>query len=202
MVNIGFRKLHRKIAPILFIPLVLTALTGTIWSIVVNWLHIDEEAVDILMNIHQGEYLGSQLRPIYVLLVGLGLLGLIVTGLITIKRTGRRPPARERISLKFRKIHRIAAPIIFLPLALSSITGITYRLGRSWFGISREQGEIFLSIHQGEFLGDFFQPIYVLLVGLGLIAMLATGIYMTGIFRGKRSQLSLQEVQTEERDSD
>ncbi|MGL5805094.1 MAG: PepSY domain-containing protein, partial [Xenococcaceae cyanobacterium] len=83
----------------------------------------------------------------------------------------------------FTKIHRILAPITFLPLAISAITGIIYRLGKSWFGMSDSQAAIFLRIHQGSYLGSFFKSIYILLIGLGLIAMLVTGINMTRIFR-------------------
>ena len=50
----------------------------------------------------------------------------------------------------FRKVHRKIAPILFLPLMLSALTGIGYRLGKSWFGMSGEQGEIFFIIYQGE----------------------------------------------------
>ncbi|MBW4620094.1 MAG: PepSY domain-containing protein [Cyanosarcina radialis HA8281-LM2] len=77
-----------------------------------------------------------------------------------------------------RSVHRILAPIIFLPLTVSAITGITYRLGKSWFGLSKDRALILLQIHQGSYFGSFFRPIYVLLVGLGLVAMLITGINM------------------------
>ena len=34
------------------------------------------------MVIHEGEYLGKQLEPIYVLLNGLGLLFMLITGIV------------------------------------------------------------------------------------------------------------------------
>lgn len=76
------------------------------------------------------------------------------------------------------KLHRKIAPIIFIPLFLTAFTGIAYRLGRSWMGLSEEKADILLIIHQGEFLGEPLVPIYVLSVGLGLIAMLVTGLTM------------------------
>lgn len=98
----------------------------------------------------------------------------------------RQNRAAQPRKLNVRKVHRIFAPIVFLPLTVSAVTGVIYRLGKSWFGMSSENAAIFLRIHQGSYLGDFFKPIYVLLVGLGLIIMLITGINQTGIFRQRR----------------
>lgn len=75
--------------------------------------------------------------------------------------------------------------IAFLPLFVSAITGIAYRLGRAWFALSSQQASILLRIHQGSYLGNF-KAVYVLLVGLSLLALLITGIQMTGIFRKSR----------------
>ena len=186
MANINFRKLHRQIAPIIFIPLLLTAITGVAYRLAENWLGMEGEASEIFMVIHQGGYLGKALRPFYVLLLALGTIGIIVSGLTMTKLFGANRPERAEAKLDFRKVHRIAAPIIFLPLAVSTATGLIYRIGRSWFQMSDEVGEIFLTIHQGEYLGEFLMPIYVLLVGLGAILMLVSGINMTGIFRKKR----------------
>jgi len=88
--------------------------------------------------------------------------------------------------MNWRKIHRFIAPIIFLPILLTTLTGVTYRIGRSWFGMTKDVGEIFLSIHQGSFLGPQLRPFYVLLDGLGLIGLLVTGIIMMGFFRKPR----------------
>ena len=90
-------------------------------------------------------------------------------------------------SRKIRKLHKTIAPILFLPFLVTAITGIIYRLAQSWFGMSEDSLEILMEIHQGEYLGEQLQAIYVLLNGLGLIGMLVTGIVMTGILR-KRPQ--------------
>ena len=179
-----FRKLHRKTALIIFLPLLISALTGIIYRLGKSWFGMSNQLGNIFMVIHQGEYLGTPLVPIYVLLVGLGLLGMIVTGL---SMTGIFSPNRaSQAGINARKVHRIVAPVIFLPLTVSAVTGVIYRLGKSWFGMSSENAAIFLRIHQGSYLGDFFKPVYVLLVGLGLIIMLITGINQTGIFRQRR----------------
>ncbi len=81
MSKFTFRKLHRQLAPILFLPLLITATTGILYRLLRSWGGIPKDATEILMVIHQGEYLGDQIKPIYVLLNGLGLIGMLVTGL-------------------------------------------------------------------------------------------------------------------------
>ncbi|HIK32686.1 MAG TPA: PepSY domain-containing protein [Oscillatoriales cyanobacterium M59_W2019_021] len=184
----NLRKLHRKLAPFLFIPLFIAALTGIAYRLGYSWFRIPDEVADFLMVLHEGRYLGEALVPVYVLLVGLGLLGTIATGLTLIRRKGKTsasPPKKDG-----RWFHRLLAPIAFLPLTVSALTGIAYRLGKAWFGLSNPQAAIFLRIHQGSYLGTTLKPIYVLLVGLGLIGLLMTGIQMSGIFRKRRPQTS------------
>jgi hypothetical protein len=83
----------------------------------------------------------------------------------------------------FRKYHRILASIIFLPLILTSITGMAVTMTAEWgwnLGISQQ---ILLAIHNGEIF--HLQAIYPMLNGLGTLGLLITGITMTGIFNRK-----------------
>ena len=80
-----------------------------------------------------------------------------------------------KITAKIRQLHRNIAPIVFLPLFITMLTGVTYRIGKSWFGLSRDQVHFLMVIHEGEYLGQFLEPIYVLLNGIGLLWMLFTG---------------------------
>lgn len=187
---LSFRKLHRRIAPILFLPLLASALTGIAYRIGRSSFKIPGNVAEWLMVIHQGEYLSQPLVPVYVLLVGLGLLGMIATGLTMIFQLVKRQRSPNS-KLNVRQFHRTLAPFIFLPLIISAVTGIVYRLGKSWFGMSNAQAAIVLRIHQGSYLGDFWRQIYVLLIGIGLIAMLFTGINMTGIFRRRRQSANV-----------
>lgn len=75
----------------------------------------------------------------------------------------------------FRKLHQILAPIVLFPLFVTVLTGVSYRLGKSWFGLPRDRVHWLMTVHEGEYLGQFFEPIYVLLNGLGLLWMLITG---------------------------
>lgn len=74
-----------------------------------------------------------------------------------------------------RRLHGTLAPIVLLPLTITALTGVTYRLGKSWLGLSRDQVHWLMVVHEGEYLGHTLEPLYVLLNGLGLLWMLATG---------------------------
>jgi uncharacterized iron-regulated membrane protein len=80
-----------------------------------------------------------------------------------------------RLQLLVRKLHATIAPFVLLPLLITVTTGVTYRLGKSWFGLGRDQVHFLMTIHEGEYLGATLEPIYVLLNGLGLIWMITTG---------------------------
>lgn len=181
MNNKNWRKLHRKIAPILFLPLLLSALTGIGYRIGRTWFNLPKENADWFLKIHQGEYLGEALVPIYILLVGLGLLGIIVSGLTMIdwQRLTKWNQTNPR------QIHKILAPIAFIPLAVTALTGIMFRVGKDWLGMSKDTAAIFLRIHQGTYWGTSGRAFYVLIIGLALITLLITGLSLTGILPKK-----------------
>jgi hypothetical protein len=88
----------------------------------------------------------------------------------------------------FRKYHRVLASIIFLPLILTTLTGMATTMTAEWrwnLGISRS---LILSIHTGEIF--HLQAIYPMLNGLGTLGLLITGITMTGIFNSKKQHQS------------
>jgi hypothetical protein len=83
----------------------------------------------------------------------------------------------------FRKYHRSIAVIVALPLILTTITGMLVTTVAEWkldFGISRS---FLLSLHNGELF--HLESIYPILNGMGLLAMLATGMSMTNLFSKK-----------------
>jgi hypothetical protein len=82
-----FRKYHRWIAILLCLPLVTTVLTGMGYTIADEWLHQDELG-EFLMSIHTFEVLN--LGDIFPILNGIGLLGLLITGL-TMTSLFRKP---------------------------------------------------------------------------------------------------------------
>ena len=63
-----------------------------------------------------------------------------------------------------RQFHKALAPWVFLPLLISSITGLLYRISKDLLGYSREQVHWLMSLHEGEWLGDNGELIYVCLL--------------------------------------
>lgn len=75
----SFRKYHRVLGIIVSVPLVLTVLTGMLTTVVREWSVSIGVPASFLLSIHTGEIF--HLEGIYPILNGLGLLGLLVTGL-------------------------------------------------------------------------------------------------------------------------
>lgn len=73
-----FRKYHRLMATLFCLPLLFTALTGISIAIADTWLH-QEELAAFLMTVHTFQIF--KLDAILPLLNGLGLIGLVATGL-------------------------------------------------------------------------------------------------------------------------
>ncbi len=85
-----------------------------------------------------------------------------------------------------RKYHRVLAPIIFLPLALTVLTGmLTTAVGEWQLGSGLISRGFLLSLHTGEIFG--LAAIYPILNGIGVIGMLITGITLSGLFRKSRN---------------
>lgn len=75
----AFRKYHRGLAIIICLPLAATVLTGMAATLTESWSLPLGLSHRLLLRIHTGEIL--HLEGIYPLLNGLGVIGLIVTGL-------------------------------------------------------------------------------------------------------------------------
>ena len=77
-----------------------------------------------------------------------------------------------------RQFHKSLAPWVFLPLFISALTGLMYRISKDLLGFSRNEVHWLMSLHEGEWLGENGELIYVILNSLGLIWMLITGFQM------------------------
>jgi hypothetical protein len=84
------RQLHRILAPIAILPLLLTAITGILYQIAAASGKRTEFIG--LLDLHQGIFGPVNLAPIYPLLNGLGLITLGITGLIMWFQTRPKPP--------------------------------------------------------------------------------------------------------------
>jgi len=90
------------------------------------------------------------------------------------------PPRRSRpLGSRLRDLHATLAPFVLLPLLVTVASGVGYRLLRDWGGLDRQACHVLMVLHEGEWLRRWLGPtgesLYVLLNGLGLLWMLATG---------------------------
>lgn len=90
----AFRKYHRTLAIIISLPLALTVLTGMAATIVREWPISTGLSSSLLLSIHTGEVF--HLQAIYPILNGLGLIGLLVTGLSMSSLFGRKTQQTKR----------------------------------------------------------------------------------------------------------
>jgi len=131
-----------------------------------------------VLDVHTGEWLGGIGSMVYLAVVGLGLLALIATGATLLLNS------KSKVSMRLG--HRIVALILMLPLAASAVTGLAYKFGHEWFHISDDTADLLMKIHQGGWMGRGAVPFYILFVGLGLLALLWTGLQMTGLLQRKK----------------
>ena len=84
-----FRQIHRTLAPIMVLPILLTLVTGTSYQIAD--LSGQDKAFDWLLQLHKGNFFIINLESIYVFLNALGLLFLAITGITMWNQVRRRP---------------------------------------------------------------------------------------------------------------
>lgn len=193
MKSLFFRTIHRRLALVLIPLLAVSAITGLTYRVGRNWFKMSDETGKVVRSIHEGAYLGDAIAPFYVLLTGGGLLLLIATGVTMWRRsdlpggrgsaasagTKAHPPRRT-----VRWFHRIASMVLVLPLAVTALTGIGFRLTQSWLGWPKERAQWLMDIHQGTLLfGKDYRLYYVLFTGVALLLVLATGAKLVRLFR-------------------
>lgn len=170
------RTLHRRLAPLLLAPLLLAAVTGVAGRLGRSWFGLPKSVANRLFAIHAGGFLAKPLQPFYVLAMGLGLLGLLVTGaqLLMAMARGRQPRQGDRL------LHKRLGLVAMVPLLITAVSGVLFRLLDSWTPLPGARLRWLMVLHQGGWLGPKFKPVYVLLVGVGLLGLLATGLRMMG----------------------
>lgn len=82
------RRLHSRIAPIVFLPILLTLLTGSLFQIAI----ITGQSSDFLwlLEWHRGKFGRINLEMIYPFLNAFGLMMLAITGILLWFRTRKR----------------------------------------------------------------------------------------------------------------
>lgn len=165
---VSARPLHRRLAPWLAAPLALAALTGLTYRVGRTWFGMDKETGHRVLEFHTGEWMGETAGHLYVALTGLGLLALVLTGAWLLTRPGARSGPRRP--------HKLVGWFLVLPLFVTAVSGLAYHFGKAWFGLEESTLKLLMSLHQGSWLGPKGRPYYVLLVGLGLLFLIATGL--------------------------
>lgn len=89
----AFRKYHRALASIIFLPLILTVLTGMATTMTAEWRWNLGISRGLLLSIHTGEIF--HLQAIYPMLNGVGTLGLLITGITMTGIFNRKAPVKE-----------------------------------------------------------------------------------------------------------
>ncbi len=90
------RQLHRIVAPIMILPVLLTLITGSLYQLVD--IGGKGDAFQWLLNIHKGHFGIVNLEIIYPFLNALGLLTLAITGILMwleMQRTTRKRYGRN-----------------------------------------------------------------------------------------------------------
>jgi hypothetical protein len=78
--SVSLRKYHRLLALIVCLPVTLTVITGMLATIAGEWTFMDIGiSRSLILSIHTGEIFKFQ--AFYPILNGLGLIGLLITGL-------------------------------------------------------------------------------------------------------------------------
>jgi uncharacterized iron-regulated membrane protein len=87
-----FRQLHRAVAPIMALPLLLTAITGSIYQIT----EMSGNEARWLLAVHKGNFGSLKLEAIYPFLNALGLVALLTTGISMWLQLQRNPRRRVK----------------------------------------------------------------------------------------------------------
>ena len=87
---VQLRRWHAALAPVVLAPLLITVLSGMSYRLLKDWGGLQRDQVHWLMVLHEGEWLGHSGESLYVLLNGLGLLWMLITGLGLLIQRWRR----------------------------------------------------------------------------------------------------------------
>lgn len=165
----SFRVLYRQLLSILYWCLLVTTLTGIIISLNNYLIPLPIFIRKVLVSLHQGAFLGSKIAPVYILLLGLGILALGLKVIIE----GRYSLLFQKLPFGIANVGRIIALLLVIPLAVCVQTGVAYRLATDWFGISSDKTAELLFVHGGAYFGAQLATVYLLAVSVALIILLS-----------------------------
>lgn len=145
-------------------------------------LGVSHGRAKILMQIHQMSLIG--LKPVYVIALALAVVFQFATGLILTVRRLLRLGWVEGLKIdSVRSLHSTAGLLIGgVAATLMAVSGAMYRLNKTWL-LQKEAANWWMKIHVGEWMISSYWPWYPLLVGLLVISLPITGLYISSIVR-------------------
>ncbi len=172
------RKFHGRVSPWLVLPLLIVLSTGITYRVGRAWFGMSKNTGESVLHIHTGAWLGARGSSAWILINGFGLLALVLTGLYLVATSRSRGNPRY--------FHRVAGAILMVPLAVSAVTGMAFHFGEKSF--PKGTNDLLMSLHQGSWLGPALRPFYILAIGLGLLAMMVTGLKLAGLLRKRATR--------------
>jgi hypothetical protein len=73
--------------------------------------------------------------------------------------------------------HRVAGTALFIPFALTAVTGGMYTVATSWLYLEKDQYKLLMYLHEGRYI-EASGTVYVALLGTGVLVLSATGVWM------------------------
>ena len=82
------------------------------------------------------------------------------------------------IKARLRILHRKLSPWVLLLLLFIAGTGLYFRIGRAWFGMSKDTGQKILYLHSGGWFGATGSVLYLLMLGSALMFLIVSGLWL------------------------
>lgn len=136
-----------------------------------SWFNLDSRQGGFLLSLHSWAWTGDGLSLVILALLGGGILVLLATAVMMLWQTRKKLFTSPQVP---RLAHRLFALVLLLPLALSVVTGVSYRVVELNDG-SDETMDFLMDLHAGAWIGRGASPYYVAVLGLAVLALSCTG---------------------------
>lgn len=84
---------HRLVGAVFLLPLAVSAISGIAYR-TGEACDMSEDSLDLLMSIHEGDWMGKDIKPFYISVLGLGLVLAAVSGVVLLFRKNKSLPRK------------------------------------------------------------------------------------------------------------
>ena len=165
------RVFHRKAAPWIGVGLIFFALTGMAFRLGRSWFDLDSRKGGVLLSLHSWDWLGGWGSLAMLVLLGSGIVLLITSAISMLWQTRKKLFQSPQA---FRLVHRLLGLVLLLPLAVSVVTGVAYRVVELRDG-SDETLDFLMDLHTGGWIGRGVSPYYIAVLGIAVLGLSFTG---------------------------